>query len=307
MRYCSFSHCSEPRFGFELEPGLLVDLKRSMESLIESGDLLPSAEKLLEAEHLGDWFRKGREALDTADLISRILNRRTEGDRPGVLQQKEVRLLAPLPRPSKIIAVGLNYREHALEQGKDVPERPMLFAKFPSAVIGPEEPIKLPPISRQVDPEAELCVVMLEGGFRIPRSKVPQVTAFMIGNDVSARDLQYADRQWVRGKSCDTFAPTGPFVVTHETVGDPHRLAIQLRVNGELRQSALTSDLIFDCYQLVEYISETATLEPGDIIFTGTPSGVGVFRDPPIFLQPGDIIEITIEKLGRLRTPVVAG
>jgi acylpyruvate hydrolase len=129
----------------------------------------------------------------------------------------------------------------------------------------------------------------------------------MIGNDVSARDLQYSDKQWVRGKSCDTFAPCGPFLVTDEDVGDPHNLSIGLKINDRVQQSSNTANLIFDCYQLIQYISESITLEIGDIIFTGTPSGVGVFREPQVFLKPGDVVEVKIENLGRLRNPVVAG
>ena len=218
----------------------------------------------------------------------------------------DVELLAPI-EPSKVIAVGLNYLDHAKEQKEPVPERPLLFAKFPTAIIGPDEPVKIPPISQKVDPEAELCIVMLKGGRQFSKESAKSAAAFMVGNDVSARDLQFSDKQWVRGKSCDTFAPCGPFIVTMEDVGDPHNLTIELTVNDRVQQSSNTNNLIFDCWHLIEYISQAVTLEIGDIIFTGTPSGVGVFRDPPVFVEPGDVLEVTIEKLGTLRNPVVAG
>ena len=197
--------------------------------------------------------------------------------------------------------------DHAKEQNKPLPEAPLIFAKFPTAIIGPDEPIKIPPISQQVDPEAELCVVMLERGRHFTEESAKRSAGFMIGNDVSARDLQYSDKQWVRGKSCDTFAPCGPSLVTAEEVGNPHDLTIELRINDRIQQSSNTANLIFDSYQLIQYISESITLEVGDIIFTGTPGGVGVFREPQVFLKPGDVVEVRIEKLGRLRNPVVAG
>ena len=225
----------------------------------------------------------------------------------GVYPRQKSRILAPIKNPGKVIAVGLNYLDHAKEQRVEIPERPLLFAKFPTSIIGPDEPIKIPSISKQVDPEAELCMVMLERGRGFTEKTAKRAAGFMVGNDVSARDLQYSDKQWVRGKSCDTFAPCGPFVVTGEDAGNPNALDIELKVNDRVQQSSNTRNLIFDCYQLIQFISEAITLEPGDIIFTGTPSGVGVFRDPQIFLKPGDVLEVTIQNLGILRNPVVAG
>ncbi len=306
MRYCSFSREGRVRFGFELEPGILVDLPQALEALLRDGAVAASAESFCLLPDLKHWLAAGTAALETAEGVQRILLERDPADRPGTFPQKRCRLLAPL-RPGKIIGVGLNYRKHAEEQGAPLPERPVLFAKFPSAVIGTDEPIKIPPSSQKVDPEAELCAVILTGGRKLSREQAADSCAFTLGNDVTARDMQHSDRQWVRGKSCDTFAPLGPYVVTRDEIGDPHDLRIELRVNGELRQSASTSDLIFNSYALIEFISETITLEPGDVVFTGTPSGVGVFRDPPVFLQPGDLVEVSIEKLGVLSNPVVAG
>lgn len=218
----------------------------------------------------------------------------------------DVRLGPPLRNPSKIICVGLNYHDHCREQGLDVPERPILFAKFPSAIVGPEDPITWPADATQkVDYEVELAVVIK----RIARNISPDeaqhyIAGYTILNDVSARDVQSADGQWVRAKSFDTFCPLGPYLVTPDEVGDPPQLDIRCRLNGEVMQDSNTRELIFDVPYLMAYISKTCTLLPGDIISTGTPGGVGVFREPPVFLKPGDVVELEIEKLGRLRNPV---
>lgn len=307
MKYCSFSAHRRETFGCELRPGLLIDLCMAGRKLLDLGILGSSAERLLQSQSLIEWLSNERSALEVAEEIRAWLDKEGDKDFPGVFPRTETRILAPIRRPRKIIAVGLNYRDHAREQNKELPEVPMIFAKFPTSVIGPEEPIRLPTISKKVDAEAELCVVILETCRQLSRDDARRVAAFTIGNDVSARDVQYSDKQWVRGKSCDTFAPTGPFILTGDEVEDPHRLDIELHLNEEVQQSSNTGQLIFDCYELIEFISQAITLEPGDLIFTGTPGGVGVFRDPPVFLEPGDILEVTIEKLGTLRNPVVAG
>ncbi len=217
-----------------------------------------------------------------------------------------VRLAAPLANPSKIICVGLNYHDHCREQDLDVPQRPVLFAKFPSTIIGPEDEITWPDdLSQQVDYEAELAVIIGRRGWNIPVDEAYEyVAGYTNLNDVSARDVQVADGQWVRGKSFDTFCPLGPYLLTADEVPDPHDLRIRCWVNGELRQDSNTRELVFDVPRLVAYISRTCTLVPGDIISTGTPGGVGVYRKPPIFLKPGDVVEVEVEKLGRLRNRV---
>jgi 2-keto-4-pentenoate hydratase/2-oxohepta-3-ene-1,7-dioic acid hydratase in catechol pathway len=218
----------------------------------------------------------------------------------------EVRLAAPLANPSKIICVGLNYHDHCREQGLDVPKRPILFAKFPSTIIGPGDEITWPgDVSQQVDYEAELAVVIGRQGRDIPVDEAYEyVAGYTNLNDVSARDVQFADEQWVRGKSFDTFCPLGPYLLTTDEVPDPHGLRIRCWVNGELRQDSNTRELVFKVPQLLAYISRTCTLMPGDIISTGTPGGVGVFQEPPVFLKPGDVVEVEIDKLGRLRNRV---
>jgi 2-keto-4-pentenoate hydratase/2-oxohepta-3-ene-1,7-dioic acid hydratase in catechol pathway len=220
---------------------------------------------------------------------------------------RQVRLRAPVPRPQKLVALGWNYRSHVGEQGGKVPEAPLIFAKFSSAVTGPFDPIVIPHANPQVDYEVELGVVIGRRGKRIPEAKAYEhVAGYLVFNDVSARQWQFGDKQWTRGKSCDTFAPFGPWLTTKDEVPDPHDLALETRVNGEVRQQSNTSYMVFQVPMVIAYISESITLEPGDIIATGTPSGVGVFRKPPIFLQPGDVVEMEIERLGKLRNPVVA-
>jgi 2,4-diketo-3-deoxy-L-fuconate hydrolase len=211
------------------------------------------------------------------------------------------------PEPGKLICVGLNYRDHALEQGAEPPAEPLLFGKFANALSGPGDPIVLPPESAHVDAEAELVVVIGARGRRVtPADALSLVAGYTCANDVSARDLQRRDGQWLRSKSFDTFCPLLPVVVPVETLGEADDLKIVQRLNGEPLQDSRTSELIFGVRELVAHASGVFTLEPGDIILTGTPAGVGVFRDPPVSLQPGDEVEIEIERIGTLRNPVVA-
>jgi acylpyruvate hydrolase len=217
-----------------------------------------------------------------------------------------VKLNPPLPSPGKIVCVGLNYADHCREQNWEIPTSPVLFAKFPTSISGHEDPISWPAeSSQQVDYEAELAVVINRKASGIPAEQAyDYVGGYMNANDVSARDVQFADKQWVRGKSFDTFCPTGPFLVTSDEISDPHQLSIKCWVNGDLRQKSNTDQLVFKIPELIAFITKTCTLLPGDILCTGTPGGVGVFRDPPVFLQSGDVVEVEVEKLGRLRNTV---
>jgi 2-keto-4-pentenoate hydratase/2-oxohepta-3-ene-1,7-dioic acid hydratase in catechol pathway len=213
----------------------------------------------------------------------------------------------PIERPGKIIAVGLNYHDHASEGGRDAPERPMLFAKWATALIGPGDPIVIPPITDEVDFEGELGVVIGERVRRVSRENALEVVrGYICVNDVSARDFQRADKQFTRAKSLDTFCPVGPRLVPAAEVGDPGNLRLRTLVNGEVMQDASTSQLIHSVPDLIAFVSEAITLEPGDLICTGTPSGVGTFRDPPVYLKDGDEVVIEIEKVGELRNPVRA-
>jgi 2,4-diketo-3-deoxy-L-fuconate hydrolase len=213
----------------------------------------------------------------------------------------------PIERPGKIVCVGLNYRGHAEEQGAKLPERPLLFAKWATSLTGPDLPIVLPPVSRKVDYEAELAVVI---GSRVKAVAVENaleaVRGYLCANDVSARDVQRADRQFTRAKSFDTFCPVGPELVPAAEVGEPQALGIRAFVNGELRQDSTTADMIFSVAELIAFASEAITLEPGDLFLTGTPPGVGEFRDPPVYLADGDEVTIEIDGLGSLTNPVRA-
>jgi 2-keto-4-pentenoate hydratase/2-oxohepta-3-ene-1,7-dioic acid hydratase in catechol pathway len=213
----------------------------------------------------------------------------------------------PIERPGKIVCVGLNYRDHAEEQGADLPREPLLFAKWTTALIGPGEAIVIPPIVTKCDYEAELGVVI---GSRVrgvsKENAFEAVRGYLCANDVSARDLQFSDGQWTRGKSPDTFCPVGPMTLRDE-IADPHALAIRAIVSGEVLQDSTTANLIFGVDDVIAYASQTTTLEPGDLILTGTPAGVGVFRDPQRLLHPGDEVTIQIEGLESLTNPVVAG
>lgn len=217
-----------------------------------------------------------------------------------------VRELAPIPRPGKIVCAGLNYRDHAIEAKMAIPESPILFAKFASAVVGHGAPVALP--TNRVDYEAELAVVIGRRARDVARADaLGVVLGYMNANDVSARDYQKQDGQWVRAKSCDGFAPMGPWLVTANAVPDPHALGVRLRLNGTTMQESSTAQFIFDIPALIEFLSATVTLEPGDVILTGTPPGVGFARTPPVYLAPGDVMEVEIDGLGVLRNPCVAG
>jgi 2-keto-4-pentenoate hydratase/2-oxohepta-3-ene-1,7-dioic acid hydratase in catechol pathway len=214
----------------------------------------------------------------------------------------------PIERPGKIICVGLNYRDHAEEQGAPLPEAPLLFAKWQNTLIGPGEPIVIPPIVTKCDYEAELGVVIGASVRNVSaENALEAVAGYVCVNDVSARDLQFADGQWTRGKSPDTFCPVGPRLVPRDEIPDPQALSIRAVLNGEAMQDSSTSNMVFGVADVIAYITRTITLEPGDLIATGTPAGVGAFRKPPVFMQPGDEITIEIEGLGALTNPVVAG
>lgn len=226
----------------------------------------------------------------------------------GTPLPSDIKILAPIPDPQKVICVGLNYADHAKESGVAPPDEPVFFSKFPTAVAAHGDPISLPKVSTQVDYEAELVVVIGKGGKNIPRGEaLSHVAGYCPGHDVSARDWQLnkPGKQWLLGKTFDTFAPYGPTLTTPDEAGDPNNLRIALRLNGTTMQDSSTTQLIFKIDELVSYISNVCTLLPGDIIFTGTPPGVGAARKPPVFLKPGDTVEVEIENLGTLSNPCV--
>jgi 2-keto-4-pentenoate hydratase/2-oxohepta-3-ene-1,7-dioic acid hydratase in catechol pathway len=222
----------------------------------------------------------------------------------------EAKLLPPVLGPAKIICIGLNYRDHAAESGVPIPKDPVVFSKYATALAGHGQNIVLPPVSEEIDYEAELVVVVGKRGKNLKAEQAAEyVAGYTIGNDVSARDWQLKKdgKQWMIGKTFDTFAPTGPVLVTADEIPDPHKLAIKLRLNGQTMQDSNTSQMIFQVGDLLAYLSQVFTLEPGDLIFTGTPPGVGFARRPPVFLKGGDVVEVEIDGLGVLRNPVVEG
>ncbi len=244
-------------------------------------------------------------AIENLDLWQSKVERLVgEGARASLTS---VKLLAPIPTPRKLICVGLNYLDHVKETGAEVPKVPAIFSKFATSVIGPEEPVVLPKVSKQVDYEAELAFVIGKGGRHIAAEDWEQhVFGYTIVNDVSARDYQLATSQWLMGKTFDTFAPIGPAIVTADEAPDPHNLKIGLRLNGKTMQDSNTKELIFKIPELIAFLSSVFTLEPGDIVSTGTPPGVGFSRKPPVYLQDGDEMVVSVEGLGELKNSVVA-
>ena len=241
----------------------------------------------------------GPVAWEAARVVARAALEDGEALEPGMLD-------APLKSPSKIACVGLNYHDHARETGMAAPERPLIFAKFPSSLVGPGAAIEWPDgLTEQVDWEVELAVVI---GRRIrhasEREALEAIFGYTAANDVSARDLQFADQQWVRAKSIDSFCPLGPVIVTPDEFGDPQEKRLVTRVNGETMQDSTTAEMIFSVAEIVSFLSRACTLETGDLILTGTPWGVGGFRDPPVFLKPGDTVEVEVEGVGVLANNV---
>lgn len=256
---------------------------------------------LLEAHTTLQVIQRGESAL--AD-INALIDRNSPASRGHSPDSIE---FLPAVNASKILAIGRNYAEHAAEGGAELPKAPLLFNKLPSALSAHNAPIVLPPISEQVDYEAELAVIIGRRAKAVSEADaLNYVFGYSLINDVSARDLQYGDKQWTRGKGLDTFAPLGPFITTRDEIADVQALKIEGLLNDQVMQSSNTSKMIFKVAYLVSYLSQGITLEPGDVIASGTPDGVGVFRKPPVLLKPGDVFEVRIENLGTLSNPVVA-
>jgi 2-keto-4-pentenoate hydratase/2-oxohepta-3-ene-1,7-dioic acid hydratase in catechol pathway len=283
MRFVTFESGAQPRPGLLSDKDLVTDL---------TGAGFASLLDLIEA---------GSEGRAKAEKFAASASK----DQQHPLQK--VKLLAPIPRPRKLICVGLNYRDHAAETGSDIPSVPTIFNKFATAVIGPGANIVLPKVSKSPDYEAEFAFVVGAGGRHIAAGDWERhVFGYTIVNDVTGRDYQRATTQWLMGKTFDTFAPMGPWITTADAIADPHALDIQMEINGELLQNSNTRELIFRIPDLIAFLSSVFTLEPGDIVSTGTPAGVGVARKPQRFLRPGDDVVIKIPAIGQLRNPVVA-
>ncbi|MBA2693425.1 MAG: fumarylacetoacetate hydrolase family protein [Rubrobacter sp.] len=246
-----------------------------------------------------------------ADMIEYIRHGRSAERRPGgeTVPLGEVRLHAPIQNPQKVIGIGLNYEDHAAETGADIPEKPIVFAKYANTIASPGDDIVIPPITSQADYEAELAVVIGREAKNVSEADaLDYVFGYMNANDVSSRDLQFSEGgQWTRSKSIDTFCPIGPHIATADEVPDPQNLRVRCILNGEVMQDGNTSKMIFSVAELIAFLSSAMTLVPGDIIVTGTPPGVGAARDPQVWLKDGDEVTIEIEGLGSLTNPVKSG
>jgi acylpyruvate hydrolase len=287
MRLVTFLQNGETRLGvLQVQNGqeMVVDLNRAEPRLPAN---------ILEFLAAGEPARRL-----AADTLQRV-------PATAIHELKAVVLKAPILNPSKIICIGLNYRDHAAETNQALPEVPVVFAKYANTIIGPGEPIILPHVTQRVDYEAELAVIIGKRGRYIPEAEaMSYVAGYTVFNDVSARDYQMRTSQWTMGKTFDTFAPFGPAMVTADEIPDPHVLDIRLSINGETLQDSNTRHLIFSIPNLVAYLSEVMTLEPGDLIATGTPAGVGFTRKPPRFLRSGETVRVEIEGIGVLENPV---
>jgi len=314
MKLVTFAYRGIERVGL-LEAGQVVDVNRAYAALLAQRGAIRAqamADALVPAEMVS-LLEAGEQALTAVrEAVSDVLARVASGDQAGGLRHNgvifssaEVTLKAPLPRPGKLILLGLNYRGHAEETGQKIPEVPTLFAKYRNSIIGPGETILIPRVTEQIDYEAEFAFVIGRRGHDIPRDRaLDYVAGYTIVNDVSARDYQFVTSQWMVGKAFDTHCPMGPALVLKDEIADPHDLDISLSIAGEVLQRSNTRQLIFKIPETVEYLSQVLTLEPGDVISTGTPSGVGFTRKPPRWLRPGETVRVEISGLGVLENPV---
>ncbi len=287
MKLVTFSLSGQSRMGVLRADGTIADVSRA-----DSG--IP--ENILE-------FLAGGDSLlqRTSKVVAGI-------SEEFVLDTKDAHIGPPIPHPDKILCIGINYKDHIEETNSETPEHPVVFSKYSNTIIGPGDAIHLPSISKMVDYEAEFAVVMGRTARNVSKEEALEyVGGYTILNDVSARDFQKRTSQWTIGKSFDTFAPIGPVLITADEIPDPHMLDIKLRLNGKEMQSSNTRQLLFTVNDLIEDITSAITLQPGDIISTGTPGGVGMARDPQVLLKPGDYIEVEVEGIGILHNPVIQG
>jgi acylpyruvate hydrolase len=317
MRLVTYAHRGMQRVG-ALDGERIIDVNRAYAAMLaQRGELRASAmaEAVVPAEMVA-LLESGDRALgairDTLGYVREGLGAADQAEalrRDGVvLTLSEAMLKAPIPRPGKLILLGLNYRDHAEETGQKIPEVPTLFSKYHNSVIGPGAAILIPRATEQIDYEAEFAFVIGRRGHHIPRERaLDYVAGYTIVNDVSARDYQFVTSQWMVGKTFDTHCPMGPTLVLKDEIADPHNLDLSLSIAGEVLQKSNTDQLIFKIPETVEYLSQVMTLEPGDVISTGTPAGVGFTRKPPRWLRPGETVRIEIAGLGVLENPVAKG
>jgi acylpyruvate hydrolase len=314
MRLVTYQREGHLRIGAQLD-GQIIDLNRAYQAALRhigKTDELAVADMRVPPDMIG-LLSGGETSFRAAEqAVTFVKERLAAGDNslsPGGIMyaSEQVSLLSPVLRPSKVICLGLNYRDHAAEAGMAIPEYPILFHKVAGSLIGHRQPIVLPRISDKIDYEGELAIIIgRRGKYIIEDEALSFVAGYAAANDVSARDLQFRTSQWTTGKMLDTFGPLGPALVTSDEVPDPNNLSIRTILNGEVMQDGNTADMIFRVPSIVSYISQIVTLEPGDVIMTGTPPGIGNARSPQVFLKAGDTITIDIERLGTLTNPIVA-
>jgi acylpyruvate hydrolase len=314
MRLVTYQREGQFRTGAQLDKQV-VDLNRAHRTALQqtgNEDELAVADARVPTDMIG-LLRGGDTSLRAVQQAVAFARGQLEVSGKTLNQQgivyatDDISLLPPVVRPGKVICLGLNYRDHAAESGMTVPDYPVLFHKVAGSLIGHNQPIVVPRISSKIDYEGELAIIIGRRGKYIAEDEAySYIAGYTVANDVSARDLQFRTSQWTTGKMLDTFGPLGPALVTQDEVPDPHTLSIKTILNGQVLQDGNTADMIFGVPFIVRYISEIVTLEPGDVILTGTPSGIGNTRSPQVFMQPGDTIEVEIEQLGKLTNPVAA-
>lgn len=310
MKLVTFSYAGFTRLGAVTSDIKVVDINYAYQALLESkgklrGELI--AEAYVPADMKG-FLEGGNESLCIAqEAVDFALNQRNEFKHKLIHAFDDVKIEAPVQNPGKIICVGHNYREHILEMGREIPPYPVVFAKFANTVIGPQDEIPFFPISEQLDYEAEFAFIVGKRARNVSQADaLSYVAGYTIANDVTYRDIQRRTLEWLQGKTVEGSAPMGPWLVTSDELTDPSGLNVRLTVNGEERQKTNTANFVFDVKYLVQFLSNLMTLEPGDIILTGTPGGVGVARNPQVFLKDGDIVRIEIDKIGYLENKVSA-
>jgi acylpyruvate hydrolase len=314
MRLVTYQREGQFRTGAQLDKQV-VDLNRAHRTALQqtgNEDELAVADARVPTDMIG-LLRGGDTSLRAVQQAVAFARGQLEVSGKTLNQQgivyatDDISLLPPVVRPGKVICLGLNYRDHAAESGMTVPDYPVLFHKVAGSLIGHNQPIVVPRISSKIDYEGELAIIIGRRGKYIAEDEAySYIAGYTVANDVSARDLQFRTSQWTTGKMLDTFGPLGPALVTRDEVPDPHTLSIKTILNGQVLQDGNTADMIFGVPFIVRYISEIVTLEPGDVILTGTPSGIGNTRSPQVFMKPGDTIEVEIEQLGKLTNPVAA-
>lgn len=302
VNYCLKYPYASARIGI-MHENKVIDLQGVQQELIRKNRLPQTENPLPENPH--EFYQHAERNIAIAEKINELV---THYQGEHSFKREEVKLNTPVPNPSKIICIGTNYADHVKEMGSELPEYPVLFSKFNNALIGPEDAIHKSDATKKLDYEVELTVVIGKQAAKVSRDEAyDYIAGYTIGNDTSARDLQKRTPQWLQGKSLDHTTPVGPWIVTKKEITDPANLTIKSYVNGEKRQSSDTDQLIFDIPYLIEFISNLITLEPGDLILTGTPDGVGVAMDPPKLLDSGDVVKMEIEKIGVLENIVRNG